>query len=385
MTTLLIVDDDPGQLRQLARALSMRRRDLTVLTACDGLEAIEVLEVGPIDVVLTDLQMPEMNGFDLLAWLRQNQPHVPVYSMTAFPAEVTDRLTLLGSIECFTKPLDIPVVLERVSKVLAEGARGHVRDIGLPAFLQLLEMEQKTCTLSVVSGERVGHLYLERGALVDARGPNLSGLDAAWAVLAWPEPAITIQSAVANVRRTIELPTSFVILEAMRRADESGRTGLKDDGRVTEPLPRPTPSAPFTSPFARMPTPTPAPRPRTSTAPLSRFPVYLPADASAIALVESGTGRVRAAAGSMKGLDAHAALVAALFAAEHSLGERLGDEVQEIVITTPKAWTLLRPVRVDPSSLVMLVFDPSRANLIYERRELSSFVDELEAWCARVL
>ncbi len=393
MTTLLIVDDDQGQLRQLARALSMRRRDLTVLTACDGLEAIEVLEVGPIDVVLTDLQMPEMNGFDLLAWLRQNQPHVPVYSMTAFPAEVTDRLTVLGSLECFTKPLDIAVVLERVSKVLAEGARGHVRDIGLPAFLQLLEMEQKTCTLSVVSGDRVGYLYLERGALVDARALNVQGLDATWAILSWPEPAITIQSPVANVRRTIELPTSFVIMEAMRRADESGRNGFADDGRTTEPLPRATatPSSPFSSPFLRTPTPTPTPavrpssRPRSSSAPLSRFPVYLPADATAIALVESSTGRVRAAAGSLKGLDAHAALTAALFAAQRNVVEKLDEEVQEIVITTTHAWTLVRPVRVDPSSLVMLVFDPSRANLVYERRELTSFVDELEAWCARMI
>lgn len=388
MTTLLIVDDDPGQLRQLARALSMRRRDLTVLTACDGMEAIEVLEVGPVDVVLTDLQMPEMNGFDLLAWLRKNQPHVPAYSMTAFPSEVTDRLALLGSIECFTKPLDIAVVLERVSKVLAEGARGHVRDIGLPAFLQLLEMEQKSCTLSVVSGSQAGHLYLERGALVDARAPSLRGLDAAWAILSWPAPAITIQGATtAAVVRTIELPTSFVILEAMRRADEEGRSGLEDDGRTTEQLFRPSSVAPPAMPVTPARSSPPPPRPRISNAPLSRFPVYLPADATAIALVESSSGRVRAAAGSLQGLDAHAALIATLYAAEQSAVERQRDDdaMEELVITMQKTWTLVRPVRIDPTSLVMLVFDPSRANIVYERRELSSFVDELEAWCARAL
>src|SRR5262249_51333528 len=157
VTTLLIVDDDPGQLRVLARAISLRRRDLTVLTASHGIEAIEVLEAGPRGGVLTHLPMPEVNGFGSLGWAHQDHAHVPLSPMTAYPAEVTDRLTRLGSIECFTKPLDIPALLERVSRVLASGTRGHVRDIGLPSFLQLLEMEQKSCTLTVVSGEQVGY------------------------------------------------------------------------------------------------------------------------------------------------------------------------------------------------------------------------------------
>lgn len=379
MTTLLIVDDDPGQLRVLARALSLRRRDLTVLTASHGLEAIEVLEVGPVDVVLTDLQMPEMNGFDLLAWLREHQPHVPVYSMTAFPTEMNDRLAVLGSIECFTKPLDIPVVLERVSQVLAEGARGHVSDIGLPAFLQLLEMEQKSCVLAVVSGDLVGYLYLDGGALVDARTSGLQGLEAAWAIVSWHRPAITIQSHAGPVRRTIDVPTSFVILEATRRADEAM------SGEIAAPkLDLGAPSEDLALEWFRAGTPPPSER--RPSAPLSRFPVYLPADASAIALIEASTGRVRAAAGHLRRLDAWAELIARLVAAQRELVTRLGDdELEELVVTMERTWTLVRPVRIDPTSLVMLVFDPSRVNLMYERRELSSFVDELEAWCARSL
>lgn len=374
MTTLLIVDDDPGQLRVLARALSMRRRDLTVLTASHGLEAIEVLEIGPVDVVLTDLQMPEMNGFDLLAWLHEHRPHVPVYSMTAFPAEATERLAVLGSIECFTKPLDIPSVLERVSRVLAESARGHVRDIALPAFLQLLEMEKKTCTLTVVSGEEVGYLHLHRGELVDARHGEVVGLEAAWAMLGWAEPSITIQRTVGTPVRSIELPTSFVILEGLRRADEGTRETGEWEIEASPPAPAPVQAPPLEPP-------------RRPSAPLSRFPVYLPADASVIALVEATSGRVRAAAGQMPHLDAHAELIANLYAAQAAAIERQGDgdRLEELVVTMRASWTLVRPVRVDAASLVMLVFDPARVNLVYERRELSSFVDELEAWCARVL
>ena len=121
MTRVLIVDDDLGQLRLLARIFSMRRPDLEVATAANGAEAIERLRAASSDLVLTDLQMPRMNGFELLAWLRSHQPHIPVFTMTAYPdAESMERLRDLGSIECFTKPLDVSGVLERLSSAVTE-------------------------------------------------------------------------------------------------------------------------------------------------------------------------------------------------------------------------------------------------------------------------
>jgi hypothetical protein len=180
---------------------------------------------------------------------------------------------------------------------------------------------------------------------------------------------------VGSPARSIELPTSFVILEGLRRADE----GTRETGEwelEASPPPAPAPAA------LQLLEP-----PRRPSAPLSRFPVYLPADASVIALVEASSGRVRAAAGHMSQLDAHAELIANLFAKQQDAIARQGngDGLEELVITMRSSWTLVRPVRVDAASLVMLVFDPARVNLVYERRELSSFVDELEAWCARAL
>lgn len=382
MTRLLIVDDDHGQLRLLARVISMRRRDLTVLTASHGLEAIEVLSSGPVDLVLTDLQMPEMNGFELLAWVLTHQPHVPVYSMTAYPAEADERLSELGSIECFTKPLDIPVLLDRVSRVLADGARGHVRNIGLPSFLQLLEMERKTCTLAIEAGARIGHLYLDGGALIDAQCRDLEGTSAALAILSWPDPAITILNGCASRRRTIEVPTGFLIMDAMRQQDEAARAGASP---ASEP---PELGADFGfddfREHRRSELRAPTQPPERISLTLSRFPVYLPADARAIALV-ANTGRVRTAAGSLEGIDAHAEFVARLFSSEAAAVRRLklDDDIHEMVVTTRNHWTLVRPVPQDPASLVMLVFDPERANLVMERRELQSFVVELEQWCAQ--
>jgi hypothetical protein len=51
----------------------------------------------------------------------------------------------------------------------SEDVRGHVHNVSLPAFLQLMEMERKTCTLTVHSEGRTGTLFLRRGELLEAR------------------------------------------------------------------------------------------------------------------------------------------------------------------------------------------------------------------------
>ncbi|MBO6934403.1 MAG: response regulator [Deltaproteobacteria bacterium] len=220
---VLIVEDDGRQLSALSRLVSMRRRDLTVLTARHGADALEVLEAGAIDFVLTDLQMPEMDGFELLAWIASNRPHMGVIAMTAYPDVISDgRMRELGGIECFTKPLDVGTILERIDRVLGRQS-GHLRDIGLPSLLQVLEMERKSSVLTVQSDGQVGHLYLDGGELVDASCGSQSGDDAALAILGWQSPSITLHHIDHHPGRTVERAMGFLIMEAMRVADERSR------------------------------------------------------------------------------------------------------------------------------------------------------------------
>ena len=104
---VLVVDDDDSQARALARALSRRRPDLTVVTSPNGVEAIQAIKTEGVDAVLTDLRMPEMDGFELLAWLANNEPAIPAFAMSAYgDAEARSKLSDLGAIECFSKPVD---------------------------------------------------------------------------------------------------------------------------------------------------------------------------------------------------------------------------------------------------------------------------------------
>lgn len=352
MTRVLIVDDDPGQLRMLAHLISVRRRDLEVLTANTGNQAIETLQSADVDAVLTDLQMPGMSGFELLTWLVSNRPQIPIFTMTAYPdAESVDRLDELGAIECFTKPLDITAVLQRLAIALNEGVGGHVRNIGLPAFLQLVEMERKTCILTIESAGRSGMLHLDDGVLVDARTEALRGDEAAMAIAAWPSPVIAIRSARPVKRRTVEQPLGFILMEAVRLQDEARR------GRT----PRAAPA-----------------RSRAS------FPLAPPSvDSSAIAIVDTRTAAIEAGAGDHAVLAARAHLAVAVYHAEvAAVSElQLEDDVGELVLTTANAWTIVRPVEGMPDTLVMAVFDPTKSTLPMERLGLDDVARQLCAWC----
>jgi CheY-like chemotaxis protein len=85
--TILIVEDDPVQRRQLARLLE--DQGYKVQQAATGHETIRVLETGGINLILTDLKMPWMDGEWLVDYVRMNYPDIPIALATAYPDDIT--------------------------------------------------------------------------------------------------------------------------------------------------------------------------------------------------------------------------------------------------------------------------------------------------------
>jgi putative two-component system response regulator len=81
-TNIVVVDDDSLVLDAVSKMLTGER--FRVIACRNAREAIEGIETNSIDVVLTDIKMPDMSGLDLLAYVRQRNPHIPVILMTAF-------------------------------------------------------------------------------------------------------------------------------------------------------------------------------------------------------------------------------------------------------------------------------------------------------------
>ena len=118
---ILIVDDESVFLDSLSECLLDSDKDLCVLTAEDGVEAVKVLESEDVNLVVTDLNMPFMDGYQLASFLKRNYPNTPVMAMSAVITPETERmLGVLGISQWFEKSLNVK---ELVSKISMEAER----------------------------------------------------------------------------------------------------------------------------------------------------------------------------------------------------------------------------------------------------------------------
>jgi two-component system NtrC family response regulator len=119
-TTLLLVDDDPNLRRILGHHLE--KAGYTVRSAADGREALSLLGAESIDLLLTDVRMPGMDGMTLLAESRRLIPDLPVLMMTAY-GTIQDAVEAMrqGAFDYLTKPVDKETLLRTVQRALQVG------------------------------------------------------------------------------------------------------------------------------------------------------------------------------------------------------------------------------------------------------------------------
>lgn len=124
--TVLVCEDEPAVRRLARRALG--RHGYSVLEAGTGVEALEVLEAlsEPVDLVISDVVMPEMGGFELVARLRQQYPDLPVLLMSGYPTrEVFKDGGPKVDVPFIEKPFSFTEFVDLVDELLGrDGGRG---------------------------------------------------------------------------------------------------------------------------------------------------------------------------------------------------------------------------------------------------------------------
>jgi CheY-like chemotaxis protein len=117
---VLIVDDDPS-IRRLIE-LTLRKAGYRYSLAANGLRAIELMEAEPPDLVICDLMMPEVDGFQLLMIVKSTATlaHIPVVIITAGGQQhQLERALRLGAVACLFKPFSTHEFLSILEKALA--------------------------------------------------------------------------------------------------------------------------------------------------------------------------------------------------------------------------------------------------------------------------
>jgi CheY-like chemotaxis protein len=214
--TVLIVDDDQGTLRVLENGIGTILDMFDVLTASNGREAVEHLERGRVDALVTDLAMPVMDGFALIAYVTNLKRALPVVVLSGLAAsDIGERLAPFGGLRVLAKPASYQDVADALLKALEHVALGHVEGIPLSGVLQLVESERRSCTVVVTSGRRKGRLSFQSGVLIDAFSDDFGadGEAAAYDILGWDDTSIAFEHLPDNVRRTIHTPMQLMLIE----------------------------------------------------------------------------------------------------------------------------------------------------------------------------
>src|SRR5687768_14632285 len=119
-STILIVDDNPDKLGLLEAAFSLAGYNVT--TATDGDEALTAIESYQPDLVITDVMMPRMNGYELAQRIRANPltKFIPVIMQTAASKRIEDlrRASEVGALGYITDPTDLDLMLARTRTLL---------------------------------------------------------------------------------------------------------------------------------------------------------------------------------------------------------------------------------------------------------------------------
>jgi CheY-like chemotaxis protein len=119
MKNILIIDDNKDILLALSAGLRCHLRGCSIVTALDGAQGMNIVESAQIDLIVTDLAMPVMNGCLFIEYAKKHHPSIPVCVMTGgCSPQIEERLRSLGVGRWIVKPFHMDKFLQMISDEL---------------------------------------------------------------------------------------------------------------------------------------------------------------------------------------------------------------------------------------------------------------------------
>ena len=114
---IFLVDDEENYRELIAKVLT--KAGYAVLQAADGMGALSLLERSNVDLVISDILMPVLNGYALVARLREKWPNMPVILTTGFLSPDAAKSMMKGSVDFIPKPINAETLLDMVRSRVA--------------------------------------------------------------------------------------------------------------------------------------------------------------------------------------------------------------------------------------------------------------------------
>jgi DNA-binding response OmpR family regulator len=223
-SNILVVEDDQEMLSSLKDSIEISSDKVAVVTANDGVAAIQKLESDPVNLVVTDYRMPRMDGLSLMGEINRRYPDIPVIFVTGHGSPETEYMARsTGAADYIVKPFKIDDLITKIaSAISSQSDGGTLHNVSAATFLQLIKMEEQECTIRLTerSSRKQGVLFFKGGNLLDARFLNLRSEEAAYEIFSWDDVSLQIQNGCPLDTPKIRKGLQAILMDAMLLKDE---------------------------------------------------------------------------------------------------------------------------------------------------------------------
>jgi CheY-like chemotaxis protein len=225
---VLLVDDSPEFTQMLKDHLVTKREPSWIVHTADNYsEALTCLKSHPVDLVVLDINMPVMDGLQLLTMIKRSRPALPVVVLSGNVTPENREYALQHGASLILSKLDVGTgfdtiypALEATVEAPAEGFKGIVRQVGLTELIQMECLARKSSVLEIKGPNADGRIYISEGAIIHAEVGGILGEKALGKLFALKGGEFRLAPFTQPSRHTIDGHWEGLLLEASQLCDE---------------------------------------------------------------------------------------------------------------------------------------------------------------------
>ncbi len=227
---VLFVDDSVEFLQIFSQAMeAYSRGEWEIFTATNAGKALAILDEHQIHLAVVDVQMPLIDGMQLLKLIGNKNPHLPKAVLTGFPNPNDRTSSLQNGADLYLEKPTTPDGMETIFYTLnelakvehEEGFQGTVRRVGLHDILQMECLGRNSAVLEVFNKETRGEIFIKNGSIIHAQAKELNGQEAFFRLLSITGGGFKLKPFVAPPRVTITISWEHLLMESARLRDET--------------------------------------------------------------------------------------------------------------------------------------------------------------------
>jgi CheY-like chemotaxis protein len=242
---ILLLDDDEDFLDLYQEMLSRHLPSVPeVKTATSGSRALSILEAEGFNLLSVDLNMPKMDGLQVLSIARRKYPQLRLVVLTGIRDEqFRTRAYAMGVDQYWIKPesdQEMGLLMESFESLINQEVEGGFRGIQSKSLVDIIQLEclsQSSALLRITNRAQEGKIWIQKGEVVDAEVNELSAEPAFQRILSWKTGSFEILPADLNRPRTIFTSYQGLLLNTAQALDEAMAAPVQPDANPSAPSP----------------------------------------------------------------------------------------------------------------------------------------------------